>query len=194
MTFRQRILLRLYPLIMQLSKKRAKKLANPSSTVPTASFYNLKAPLLNNSIIDFKVLKGKKVLLVNTASDCGFTAQYAELQRLYEEQGHRLQILVFPSNDFGRQEKDTDTQIIQFCKDNFGVSFPVTLKSIVKKTPGQNTVFQWLSRKELNGWNDQAPSWNFCKYLVNEKGELTHFFDSSVSPLSKEVLDSIRMV
>lgn len=186
MTLRQQILLRLYPLIMKLSKKRAKKLAKPGSTAPTASFYDLKAPVLNSAIIDFKILKGKKVLIVNTASDCGFTAQYAELQALYEEQSHGLHILAFPSNDFGKQEKGNDTEIIQFCKDNFGVSFPVTLKSSVKKGSDQNSVFQWLSRKELNGWNDQAPNWNFCKYLISEKGELTHFFDSSVSPVSKE--------
>ncbi|HYH15805.1 MAG TPA: glutathione peroxidase [Flavisolibacter sp.] len=192
MTLRQRILLRLYPLIMQLSKKRAKKLAGPGSTTPLVSFYDLKAPVLHSGLIDFNMLKGKKVLIVNTASDCGFTAQYAELQALYEEQSHRLHILGFPSNDFGNQEKGYDVQIIQFCKDNFGVSFPITLKSHVKKGPDQNSVFQWLSRKELNGWNDQAPSWNFCKYLINEKGELTHFFDSSVSPVSKEFKKAIE--
>lgn len=192
MTLRQRILLRLYPLIMQLSKRRATKLSGPAHAVPIASFYELKAPLLNKAVIDFHRFKGKKVLVVNTASDCGYTAQYAELQKLYEAQGHRLQILAFPSNDFGQQERGADTQIIQFCKDNFGVSFPVTLKSSVKKGADQNSVFQWLSHKEQNGWNDQAPTWNFCKYLVNEKGVLTHFFDASVSPLSREVLAAVE--
>ena len=190
MTFRQRLLAKLYPLIMNLSK--GKKLSSPAPASPTIPFYSLKAPLLNNSIIDFEALKGKKVLVVNTASDCGYTAQYAELQQLYEQQAHRLYIIAFPSNDFGKQEKAADTQIIQFCKDNFGVSFPITLKSTVKKGSAQNPVFQWLSTKELNGWNDQQPNWNFCKYLINEKGILTHFFNSSVSPLSKEMESAIN--
>lgn len=194
MTLRQRILKQLYPLIMLLSNKRAKKLAGPAHAMPATSFYELKARLFNNNIIDFHLFKGKKIMLVNTASDCGYTAQYAELQQLYEEQGHHLQVIAFPSNDFGKQERGTDTQIIQFCKDNFGVSFPVTLKSSVKKGPDQNTIFRWLSHKEQNGWNDQAPTWNFCKYLINEKGVLTHFFDASVSPLSKEVLEAIKRV
>jgi glutathione peroxidase len=192
MTFKQRLLSKLYPLIMKLSKGKAKKLSNPVATAPAIPFYTLKAPLLNKSIIDFETLKGKKVLVVNTASDCGFTAQYAELQQLHEQEAHRLHIIAFPSNDFGKQEQGSDTQIIQFCKDNFGVSFPVTLKSTVKKGPQQNAVFQWLSTKELNGWNDQAPNWNFCKYLINEKGVLTHFFDSSASPLGKEMHSAIN--
>lgn len=192
MTLRQRLLQRLYPVIMLLTKKRSKKLANPKGITPTTPFYTFKAPLLNNSLIDFQVLRGKKVLIVNTASDCGFTAQYAELQDLHDEQAHRLHIIAFPSNDFGKQEKGTDAAIIQFCKDNFGVSFPISLKSIVKKAPQQNPVFKWLSHKELNGWNDQGPSWNFCKYVINEKGVLTHFFDSSVSPLSKEMKSALE--
>lgn len=192
MTLRQRILSFLYPLIMKLTKGKARRASNHLDTVPATPFHSLKAPLQNNCIIDFNVLKGKKVLIVNTASDCGYTAQYAELQQLYEEQAHRLHILAFPSNDFGQQEKGSNSQILQFCKDNFGVSFPVTLKSTVKKEPGQNTVFRWLSQKEQNGWNDQAPTWNFCKYLINEKGVLTHFFESGVSPLSEEVKKAIE--
>lgn len=192
MTLKQRLLVRLYPLIMQLTKKRAKHSHIPKEVEPIKPFHSLKVPLLKNNILDFATLKGKKILLVNTASDCGFTAQYAELQKLHEEYSSQLQIVAFPSNDFGKQEKGSDEEIVQFCSDNYGVSFPVTLKSTVKKDAQQNTVYQWLSNKDLNGWNDQAPTWNFCKYLINEKGILTHFFDASISPLSKTVIEAIK--
>ena len=100
-------------------------------------------------------------------------------------------VLGFPANDFKEQEKGTDDEIETFCKVNFGVTFPLMKKSIVIKGTGQNEVFQWLTDAGKNGWNNQAPTWNFSKYLVNEEGVLTHYFDTSVSPLSPEVINAI---
>jgi glutathione peroxidase len=192
MTIRQTLLNTFYPIIMKLAGWKAKKYSNTSASTPIAPFHSLHAVLPKGHFIHFEAVKGKKIMIVNTASDCGFTAQYAELQQLHESHGHLLTILAFPSNEFGEQEKGTDEQIIQFCKDNFGVSFPVAVKSSVRKGPQQNPVYQWLSQPEKNGWNEQAPSWNFCKYIIDEKGVLTHFFDSSVSPLGKEVKAAIE--
>ncbi|WP_315818648.1 glutathione peroxidase [Paraflavitalea speifideaquila] len=128
---------------------------------------------------------------MNTASDCGYTNQYEDLQKLYETYKDKLVIIGFPANDFHEQEKGNDEEIAQFCKVNFGVSFPLAKKSVVIKSPEQNPVFGWLTHKALNGWNEQEPSWNFSKYLVNERGVLTHYFDPSVSPTSNVVITAI---
>lgn len=131
-------------------------------------------------------------MLVNTASDCGYTAQYDDLQKLSEIYKDKLVILGFPSNDFGQQEKADDTTIKDFCKVNFGVTFPLMAKSTVRKRDTQNDVFNWLSDKNKNGWNDMAPTWNFCKYLVDENGNLTHFFEAAIEPGDERVLNAIE--
>jgi glutathione peroxidase len=159
---------------------------------PVVSFYGLFALLNNGDEFSFQILKGKKVLIVNTASNCAYTSQFAALQQLYEEYKGKLLILAFPSNDFKEQENGTDEEIGRFCQINFGVSFPLAKKSVVVKSEDQNEVFKWLTQKELNGWNEQSPSWNFSKYLINEKGILTHFFNPAVSPSSQEVLKAIN--
>ena len=165
---------------------------NAKMTTPPVSFYSLSATGNNGKELLFETLKGKKVLLVNTASDCGYTAQYAELQKLYRHAKEDLEIIAFPSNDFKEQEQGSDAAIAQFCSVNFGVSFPLTKKAVVVKAPDQHPVYQWLTRAQLNGWNNKAPAWNFSKYLVNENGELTHYFDPGVSPVSTEVLQAIQ--
>ena len=142
-------------------------------------------------MLDLHQYKGKKILLVNTASDCGFTAQYDELEKLYQQYKDRLVIIAFPANDFKEQEKKDDPSIATFCKLNYGISFPLMQKSHVIKGAEQNAVFQWLSDAKLNGWCDQQPVWNFSKYLINEEGELTHFFAMTVSPLGKEVVGAL---
>jgi len=131
-------------------------------------------------------------LLVNTASDCGYTEQYDALQQLYEQNEDKLVVIGFPANDFKQQEKGTDEEIAQFCKLNFGVTFPLMKKSSVIKGEEQNVVFQWLTDSAKNGWNGKYPSWNFCKYIVSAGGVLTHYFGSSVSPLSREVLNAVN--
>jgi glutathione peroxidase len=194
MTLKQRVLKAVYPALMWYTKVRGKnvtQLANQQKQ-PPVSFYSLKGILNNGNSIDFESLKGKKVMLVNTASDCGYTEQYEALQKLYEQYKDRLEVIGFPANDFKQQEQGTDEEIAQFCKLNFGVTFPLIKKSVVLKNPGQNEVFKWLSDSALNGWNNKPPSWNFAKYIVNEEGVLTNYFGSSISPLSKDVLEAIN--
>jgi len=191
MTLRQMFLKAVYPLFVWSQGKTAKQFGNEQakSNVP---FYDLKAVANNGSEFNFAQLKGKKVLLVNTASNCGYTPQYDDLQKLYEQYQNKLVILGFPANDFKEQEKGNDEDIAQFCKINFGVTFPLMKKSTVIKGAEQNPVFKWLSDSTQNGWSNKQPSWNFSKYLVNEEGQLVHYFDPAVSPLSKEVIDAIN--
>jgi glutathione peroxidase len=194
MTYRQKILKAVYPALMWWTKITGKntKTATNEKAAPLVSFYNLKSTLNNGQELDFSQLKGKKVLIVNTASDCGYTNQYDDLQKLNEQYKDKLVILGFPANDFKEQEKGSDEEIAQFCKLNFGVTFPLMKKSIVIKNEQQNPIFQWLTDSTRNGWNQKAPSWNFSKYLINEDGALTNYFDPSVSPLSEEVKKSIE--
>ena len=193
-TFRQKLLKALYPLIMRLSKssKRGKVLDNKKQVAGSTSFYTLDSQLNNGQGLSFASLKGKKVLLVNTASNCGYTNQYEELQQLSEQFAGELVVLGFPANDFAEQEKDDDHTISQFCQVNFGVSFPLMKKSVVVKQAQQHPVYQWLSDAQRNGWNEQAPDWNFSKYLVSEDGRLLNYFGPAVSPLSDTVIGSIK--
>lgn len=191
---RQRILKTVYPLLTWLGQKSAKEnnSENEKQIVAPVSFYSLTVTLSNGKELSFEKLRGKKVLLVNTASDCGYTPQYAELQTLYQQAKEELEIIAFPANDFKEQEKGNDKDIANFCAVNYGVSFPLAKKSVVVKNPAQHPVFQWLTDKKKNGWNDKAPSWNFAKYLVNEEGMLTHYFEPAVSPVGKDVVQAIR--
>jgi glutathione peroxidase len=194
-TVRQTILKAVYPVWMFMGRafgKRASVLINKKNIRPLQSFYNLSAQLNNGTILSFSSLKGKKLLLVNTASDCGYTNQYSDLQTLYEKYCDVLTVIAFPANDFKEQEKGTDEEIGNFCKINFGVSFPIALKGTVIKGAEQQTVFQWLTDKTKNGWNNQPPRWNFSKYLLNEEGVLVSYFDPAISPLSEEVTKEIE--
>jgi glutathione peroxidase len=193
MTYRQKVLKAVYPAIMWFSKltgKNAKELSG--NKPPMVSFYTLKGTMNDGSTFDFATLKGKKVLLVNTASDCGYTDQYNDLQKLSEQYKDKLVVLGFPANDFKEQEKGTDAAIAAFCKKNYGVTFLLAQKSVVIKSANQNPVYQWLTDSSKNGWCNQFPSWNFSKYLVNETGELINYFDPSVAPLSTAVTDAIN--
>lgn len=185
----------LYPAIIawgKLTGRRSTTLVNAGNKPSgQTSFYDLTTELNNGQQLTFDSLKGKKVLLVNTASNCGFTAQYDDLQKLYEQYKDKLVIIGFPANDFKEQEKGSDADIAEFCRINFGVSFPLAKKSTVIKGDAQNRIFQWLTNENLNGWNSQPPSWNFSKYLVNEQGVLTHYFDPAVSPVSEQVVEAI---
>jgi glutathione peroxidase len=105
-----------------------------------------------------------------------------------------LEVIAFPANDFKEQEKGTDEEIAEFCKVNYGVTFPLAVKSTVIKGKQQNEIFKWLSTEGLNGWNDQEPTWNFFKYLVDEDGKLIKYFDTAVSPMSEEVIGAIKKV
>lgn len=153
--------------------------------------YDIKADTIDGKTISMDEYKGKKMLIVNTASKCGFTPQYKDLQKLHEEYGDKVAILGFPANNFLWQEPGNDKKIASFCQLNYGVTFQMFSKVSVKGS-NKHPLYKWLSKKELNGWNSKAPSWNFCKYLVNEKGELKEFFGSNVTPLDKRIIAFIE--
>lgn len=185
MTVRQRLLLVLYPLIRALASVTGKNKHYRTSTIPpNTSFYSLRATLINGEEFEFRLLRGKQILIVNTASDCGFTAQYRSLKKL-SIKCKDLQILLFPSDDFKNQEPGSDKEIALFCKSNFDLDLPLFKKSIVTSKPGCNEVFYWLTHKEMNGWNDDPPDWNFSKYLIDEHGRLTHVFSHFTDPCQR---------
>ena len=193
MSYRQKVLKTIYPALMWFTRLTGKNSKELSGTIqPPVSFYSLKTTLNNGDTLDFSNLKGKKVMLVNTASDCGYTNQYEELQKLSDKYKDKLVIIGFPANDFKEQEKGTDTDIAAFCKKNYGITFSLAQKSVVIKSAEQNPVFQWLTDSTKNGWNTKSPSWNFSKYLVNEQGVLTNYFGSSISPMSDDVQKAIK--
>lgn len=195
MTYRQKVLKAVYPAFMWITKltgTNTKKMKNESAKSPVVSFYDLSATQIDGKELKFADFKGKKLLLVNTASDCGYTNQYADLQKLYDQFKNKLLVIGFPANDFKEQEKGSDEEIAQFCQKNYGVTFPVIKKSVVIKSAQQNPVYQWLTDSSKNGWCNQQPSWNFSKYMVDENGVLTNYFDPSVSPLSNEITDKLR--
>lgn len=195
MSVRQKFLRFVYPFLMKwtgLAGRQAKWIENSNNARPLVSFYDLKAIANDGSVIDFSVLKGKMVLLVNTASDCGYTGQYAELEQLYRDNPDKLVVIGFPANDFKKQEKGTDEEIATFCKINYGISFPLSQKAVVVKKPGQHPVFQWLTHAARNGWLDKAPGWNFSKYLVTAEGVLKSYFGPGISPLDEVVIKAIN--
>lgn len=195
MTFKQSILKRIYNITMWgshfVNKKNA-VLINVHNTIAHQLVYNISIFNNEGKLFNLNQYKGKKMLIVNTASDCGFTAQYAELEKLYQLYKHNLVIIAFPSNNFKQQEKGSDETIAQFCKKNYGISFPIMQKSSVIKSSYQNEMFKWLTHSNLNGWNDSNPQWNFTKYLINEQGVLTHVFATSTSPLDEVVIKELN--
>ena len=194
MTVRQKFLKAIYPAFMWLTKSsaRGKNISAGRKTDPSISFYSLRATTINGAAFDFTQLKGKKVLLVNTASNCSYTGQYDELENLYRNYKDKLIVIGFPANDFSSQEKGSDKEIEQFCKQNYNVSFPLMKKGTVKKNEMQQEVFKWLTDAAKNGWNEQQPVWNFSKYLVDENGNLVNYFAPAVSPLDKEIITAIE--
>lgn len=194
MRIRQNLSKFLYPLLMIIGKlglngKQKKRVENKS---PAHSFYDLSVALNNGQVIKMEMFRGKKVMLVNTASACGYTPQYEQLQALYEKFNSKLEIIGFPANDFKEQEKGDDDSIAQFCRVNYGISFFLAKKSSVLKGKNQNAVYAWLTNAQQNGWNDTEPSWNFCKFLVDEEGQLRHFFEAGVAPTSTAVIQAIE--
>jgi len=153
--------------------------------IPSASsLYDFKINSLDGKAIDFSQYKGKTLLIVNTASECGNTPQYADLQKLHEAYGDKVVVLGFPANNFGGQEPGSNTEIASFCKKNYGVTFQMFEKISVKGND-QHPLYAYL--KEKTG---QEPSWNFCKYLVKPDGTVK-FFKSSVKPMDKEITSEL---
>ena len=151
------------------------------------SIYDFKVAGMEGKEIDFSAYKGKKILIVNTASACGYTPQYADLQKLYAKYGDKLVIIGFPANNFGAQEPGSNEEIAGFCKKNYGVTFPMAQKVSVK---GEDThpIFQYLTEEAKKlGTQDPVVKWNFTKFLIDEKGKLIKVFPSKVNPMSEEI-------
>jgi glutathione peroxidase len=148
------------------------------------SIYDFKMKAIDGDVINFSKYQGKTLFIVNTASKCGFTPQYTDLEKLHETFGDKVTILGFPANNFGSQEPGTNEEIASFCDKNFGVKFQMFEKVSVKGDD-QDPLYAWL--KEKTG---QEPSWNFCKYLVKPDGTVK-FYPSKVNPMDKEILDQL---
>ncbi len=152
-------------------------------------FYSLSCKTLEGEDFSFEQLRGKRVLVVNTASKCGFTPQYEELQKLHETYGgESFVILGFPCNDFGRQEPGTSVEIGSFCQKNYGVEFKM-MEKVSVKGKDMSEVYVWLNNKSSNGVADHSVRWNFHKFLIDEKGRLMASLKSGVKPLSKDITD-----
>lgn len=166
--------------------------AQPTEALQPQPFYDLKAETLNGKPFDFASLKGKKVLVVNTASKCGFTKQYADLQKLYEEYGgDTFTIIGFPANNFMHQEPGSNEEIASFCQVNYGVTFQMMAKSHVKGD-SISPVYQWLTTKALNSTFDSEVKWNFQKYMVDENGKLIGVAYSRENPNSQRIVEWIK--
>lgn len=155
------------------------------------SIHSFRVAGLDGREIDFASFKGRKILVVNTASRCGLTPQYEGLERLYRKYGDRLVIVGFPTNDFLFQEPGKNDEIAAFCQKNYGVSFPMAAK-IAVKGGNQAPVYQWLTNKALNGVASSAVSWNFQKYILDEEGRLIRHFSPNTDPEDAEVIRVIE--
>ena len=154
------------------------------------TIYKFKIKALDGGTINFSKYKGKKILIVNTASMCGFTPQYEGLEKLYESHKDKLVIVGFPSDNFGNQEFHNDDSISTFCRKDHGVTFPLTTRVDVKG-PNATPIFKYLCNKDENGVLDAEISWNFNKFIIDENGHLLQHFDSKVTPESDELLKYI---
>ena len=172
------------------SDKKASSV-KPNNVMVKGSLYDFKMKGLDGkSTVDFAQYKGKKVVILNTASACGYTPQYADWQKFHEKYGDKIVVIGCPANNFGGQESGTNKDIATFCQKNYGVTFQM-LEKISVVGSDQHPLYKWLSKKALNGWNDSEPTWNFCKYVINEKGEVSHFFASGVKPSSAEFIRAV---
>ncbi len=162
-----------------------------SLTPVTKSIHNFKIKGLETGEIDFSKFKGKKILVVNTASKCGYTKQYKQLEELYQANKENLVVVGFPCNDFGGQEPGSAEEISDFCQKNFGVTFPLTEKVSVKGAT-KHPIYQFLTQEENNGVADVEVKWNFHKFLLDENGKLIASFASSVTPLDEEILSLLK--
>jgi glutathione peroxidase len=180
----------LYTVQTNKSIQRPMEIAVADSTLPSLHQFTVNA--LDGKPVALDQFKGKKVIILNVASECGYTPQYADWQKFYDANKESVVVLGFPCNDFGAQEPGSATEIGAFCQKNYGVTFPMFEKVAVKGA-GQAPLYQWLTDPAKNGWNNQAPSWNFCKYVVDENGKLTHFFGSNVKPDNAQFLQSMGL-
>ena len=155
----------------------------------TKSVYDFTVKAIDGKVFNFSSLKGKKIMIVNTASECGYTPQYAQLEELYIKYGgEKFVIIGFPANNFGAQEPGTNAAIKVFCTKNYGVTFPM-MEKISVKGEDEHPLYQWLTKKELNGVLDSEVKWNFQKYLIDEKGNLVRMVPHKELPTSEEIIN-----
>lgn len=191
MTIRQKMMKLFYPVAKKVAQVTGGFAStSQGSTLAPSSFWELSFKDLRGRDVKMSAYKGKNMLLVNTASSCGFTGQYKELQALQDKYAESLVVIGFPSNDFKNQEQLSNEEISEFCEINYGVKFLLATKSVVIKTAEQNEVFNWLTHVNKNGWNDKAPNWNFTKYLVDTEGNLKNVYEAAVSPATIQLSDS----
>ena len=152
-------------------------------------FHTFKVDSISGASIDFSDFSGKKIIVVNVASECGYTPQYQQLQELYDEFNDKMVVIGFPCNDFGGQEPGSEAAIKAFCDRNYGVAFPMTAKTGIKKDT--HPIYQWLQNKAENGVLDHTVQWNFHKFLIDENGRLIAAYPSSVSPFDDRILSWI---
>ena len=162
----------------------------PTTINNQQSIYDFKVEGLEGGTIDFATFKGKKILIVNTASECGYTPQYKELQSLYEQYKEKLVIVGFPANNFGGQEPGSAAQIKAFCEKNYGVTFPMAAKVSVKGSD-MAPLYKWLTSKEANGVLEAEIGWNFNKFLIDEKGHMVAYFPSKIKPMGEEITSKL---
>ncbi|HEX8269846.1 MAG TPA: glutathione peroxidase [Flavobacterium sp.] len=165
---------------------------NTDKMAPHESIYSLKATDISGEVFNFGSLRGKKIMIVNTASECGLTPQYKELEEIYNKyKGLGLVIVGFPANNFGEQEPGTNKEIAAFCQKNYGVTFPMMEKISVVGSD-MHPVYKYLTDKNKNGHSDSEVKWNFQKYLINEQGQLEKVVPSQTSPSDPEITNWIR--
>lgn len=152
------------------------------------SFYDLKTTTIDGKEFSFASLKGKKVMIVNTASKCGFTPQYEDLEKVYKEYKDKNFVIIgFPANNFNKQEPGSNAEIKEFCTKNYGVSFPM-MEKISVKGDDMDPVYHWLTEKKLNGKMDSSVKWNFQKYLIDENGNLVDVAYSIEKPGDEKIV------
>ena len=155
------------------------------------SIYDFKVDGLSGGIIDFSAFKGKKILIVNTASHCTYTPQYEQLEALYKKYREKLVIVGFPANNFFFEESGSNKSIAEFCQKNYGVSFPMAAKISVKGSK-QAAIYKWLCNEKYNHYKSSSVKWNFHKYLIDEKGRLIDIFYSNMRPDDPAITKAIE--
>jgi glutathione peroxidase len=156
-----------------------------SGGVVSGSIYDFKMKSIDGRLVDFEQFRGRNLLIVNTASKCGYTPQYETLQQLHETYGDRVTVLGFPANNFLWQEPGSNEEIASFCRKNYGVTFPIFEKISVRGFD-QHPLYKWLSAK-----SGKKPGWNFCKYLVDSNGDVKAFYGPKVSPMDENIIKQI---
>ena len=176
----------------QVAKNNKETETLETQEMTAENIYQFKVTDLYGSEFDFSSLKGKKIMVVNTASECGLTPQYSDLQKLYDTYKEEDFVIIgFPANNFGGQEPGSDMQIATFCKENYGVSFPMMSKISVKGDD-MHEVYQFLTKKSKNGLQDSDVAWNFQKYLIDENGELVQVIEPKTLPTDPQVVAWIK--